>query len=79
MKTRAKATEKEKAYIREWLFEYIRIAKHRCPFIKCKRSYNCHRAGKLYCRKFFPTLKEWCPCEELNYKYVRKIAWRLVK
>ena len=88
---RAKATQQEKKVIKEWLqnpFDTIstsmgtdgssfKIIAERCPFFTL--LIMCRLEDQPYCKKFFPTLKNRCPCQQFPFKYVQKVARELIK
>ena len=68
---RAKATLTEQYKIIEWLDFHRDKQLNNCPFITCFRE-------TPSCKKFFPKMKEGCPCEQFPLKYVRKVAKQLI-
>ena len=76
---RAKATEKEKNQIKVWLHPFLinKIKKQLCPFATILTM--CPLEKQPYCRKFFPKLKDHCPCKQFPFGYVQKIARELIE
>ena len=65
----------EQDQIAEWLISEDKV--HDCPFGSEKRCI--WDEGYIFCKKFFPRLKEACPCKVYSLKYVKRVARGLIK